>query len=145
MITTIRRATIFDALCAAVDEARHKAAGNDAWQNAIVAAWEWLLEEEAYEVVDVDTEHAAVRVPSRSKAGLIYTANGACQCRAYELHNPCMHRAASRLVRNALAKANKPVPVYRTVRRAPQPTPVTFARPPILDAQAEMDALYEAR
>ena len=102
MIITIHRIELFDPLCDAVDEARAKSSGNTAWLNAIETAWAWLLEEESYEVVDARTPHAAVRIPSRSRPGLIYTANGTCQCRAYEVHSPCWHRAASRLVRNAM-------------------------------------------
>ncbi|HEX8773741.1 MAG TPA: hypothetical protein VF735_09020 [Pyrinomonadaceae bacterium] len=29
----------------------------------------------------------------------VYTANGSCQCAAYEFHMPCKHRAAAQLVR----------------------------------------------
>lgn len=106
---TVSRASIFDALCAAVDEARIKSAGNAPWLNAIDAAWGYLLEVDAYEVVDAYTPHAALRIPSQSTPDLIYTANGACQCRAFEVHNPCWHRAASRLVRNAMDAARAQV------------------------------------
>ena len=33
------------------------------------------------------------------KSNNIYTANGVCQCRAFEQGSPCFHRAAARLVR----------------------------------------------
>jgi hypothetical protein len=33
------------------------------------------------------------------KSNNIYTANGVCQCRAFEQGAPCFHRAAARLVR----------------------------------------------
>lgn len=105
---TISRASIFDALCATVDEARAKAAGTP-WASRVETAWAWLLEQEAFDVVDPYTPHAAVRIPSQSKPGLIYTANGACQCRASEVHNPCWHRAASRLLRNAMDAARAQV------------------------------------
>lgn len=102
---TIRRADIFDHLCAAVDEARTKSANDPAWLARINDAWDWLLAQDAYEIVNFGTPHAAVRIPSATRPGLIYTANGTCQCRAYETHTPCWHRAASRLLRNALAKS----------------------------------------
>ena len=35
----------------------------------------------------------------RQKSNNIYTANGVCQCRAFEQGSPCFHRAAARLVR----------------------------------------------
>ena len=34
-----------------------------------------------------------------STSGNVYSANGVCQCKAYEHGNACWHRAASRLVR----------------------------------------------
>jgi hypothetical protein len=34
-----------------------------------------------------------------SPSGNVYSANGVCQCRAYENKIPCWHRAAARLVR----------------------------------------------
>ncbi len=33
------------------------------------------------------------------KSNNIYTANGVCQCRAFEQGSPCFHRAAARLIR----------------------------------------------
>lgn len=139
-ITTITRTSIFDQLCAAVDEARIKSAADLAWLNAISAAWAWLLEEDTYEVVNAGTPHAAVRVPSRSKPGLIYTANGECQCRAYELHNPCMHRAASRLVRNALAFASAPAPIIGPEAHLRIADAYAYEA-----AMAEIDELFEPR
>ena len=45
------------------------------------------------------------------KSNNIYTANGVCQCRAFEQGSPCFHRAAARLVRLYLETENAPVPV----------------------------------
>ncbi len=45
------------------------------------------------------------------KSNNIYTANGVCQCRAFEQGIPCFHRAAARLVRLYLEMENAPVPV----------------------------------
>ncbi len=33
-----------------------------------------------------------------SESNEVYSANGTCQCRAYEFGKPCWHRAAARLV-----------------------------------------------
>jgi len=43
------------------------------------------------------------------KSNNIYTANGVCQCRAFEQGSPCFHRAAARLVRIYLETENVPV------------------------------------
>jgi hypothetical protein len=41
----------------------------------------------------------------------IYTANGVCQCRAFEQGSPCFHRAAARLVRLYMEMENAPVQI----------------------------------
>jgi hypothetical protein len=41
-----------------------------------------------------------------SDSGNIYTANGTCQCKAYEQGYPCKHRAAARLIVRYQEKAN---------------------------------------
>ncbi len=45
------------------------------------------------------------------KSNNIYTANGVCQCRAFEQGSPCFHRAAARLVRLYMETENAPVKV----------------------------------
>ncbi len=43
------------------------------------------------------------------KSNNIYTANGVCQCRAFEQGVPCFHRAAARLIRLYLETENATV------------------------------------
>ncbi len=43
------------------------------------------------------------------KSNNIYTANGVCQCRAFEQGSACFHRAAARLVRLYMETENVPV------------------------------------
>ncbi len=43
------------------------------------------------------------------KSKNIYSANGVCQCRAFEQGSPCFHRAAARLVRLYMEMENVPV------------------------------------
>jgi hypothetical protein len=43
------------------------------------------------------------------KTNNIYSANGVCQCRAFEQGSPCFHRAAARLVRLYMETENVPV------------------------------------
>jgi hypothetical protein len=45
------------------------------------------------------------------KSNNIYTANGSCQCRAFEQGAPCFHRAAARLVRLYMEMENAPVQI----------------------------------
>ena len=45
------------------------------------------------------------------KSNHIYSANGVCQCRAFEQASPCFHRAAARLVRLYIEAENNPTPV----------------------------------
>lgn len=94
----IARADIFDELLDAVDYARSVAPAG-AWLNAVNAAYGDLLDAD---VLYYDAERHALRVESASEPGRFYVANGACQCRAFELGNPCRHRCAARLVYRAL-------------------------------------------
>jgi hypothetical protein len=43
------------------------------------------------------------------KSNNIYTANGVCQCRAFEQGSPCFHRAAARLIHLYMEMENVPV------------------------------------
>jgi hypothetical protein len=45
------------------------------------------------------------------KSNNIYTANGVCQCRAFEQGAPCFHRAAARLVRLYMEPETDPATV----------------------------------
>ena len=52
------------------------------------------------------------------KSNNIYTANGVCQCRAFEQGAPCFHRAAARLVRLYMEPETVAAPV-REVNEIP--------------------------
>ena len=87
-------ANILDALVIAVDAAR-QATTNRRWLTAIDAGFNFLLQQE---IVEIDAHNALVY---RSESGT-YHANGTCQCVAFAQGQPCKHRAAARLVVNAL-------------------------------------------
>ena len=87
---------LLDSLVIAVDAARQAAAGNSRWVNAINAGFDHLLQ---VEVIEVGEHNALVY---RSESGTTYHANGTCQCVAFAQGQPCKHRAASKLVKNAL-------------------------------------------
>ncbi len=137
--TTITTAALLDSLCLAVDAARVAAAGNTRWLNAIDAAFDHILQVESIEYRASD--HALLY---HSESGQTYTANGRCQCQAFKAGQPCKHRAAARLVANALA-----VPVAPVV-----PEPVAAPVAPVLrfsrfasagkSAQEEIDELFAA-
>ena len=75
------------------------------WVNALSRAWLWLETQETLVFTDLHTDHPGLLVPSASTPGAAYTANGSCGCTAHANGQPCQHRAASKLARQALARA----------------------------------------
>lgn len=73
-------------------EAFNRASGNHRWEVAIAKARQQL---ESNPYMHFDGQSLLILSPS----GEIYTANGACQCKAFAKGQPCWHRAAARLVR----------------------------------------------
>lgn len=71
------------------------------WINAIAKA---VVEIENNPFMTWQPEHKSLLILSDS--GNIYTANGTCQCKAYEQGYPCKHRAAARLIIRYHEKAN---------------------------------------
>jgi hypothetical protein len=80
-----------DRLQQVTQEAFNKVSGNRRWQTAIVKA-KAQLEENPY--IHFDGQALLILSPSNE----IYTVNGDCQCKAYQSHKPCWHRAAARLI-----------------------------------------------
>lgn len=81
-----------DRLERVAQEAFDKVSGNRRWETAIVKAKQQI---ESNPYLHFDGYSLLILSPS----GEIYTANGSCQCKAYEKGFPCWHRAAARLVR----------------------------------------------
>jgi hypothetical protein len=75
-----------------IQEAFGKVADSRRWQTAIVKAKQ-QIEENPY--LHFDGRALLILSPS----GEIYSANGSCQCKAYQQGHPCWHRAAARLVK----------------------------------------------
>ncbi len=73
-------------------DAFNRVLGNRRWETAIAKA---KAELESNPYIHFDGQSLLILSPS----GEIYTANGACQCKAFRQHQPCWHRAAARLVR----------------------------------------------
>jgi hypothetical protein len=74
-----------------VTEEAFNKTSNLRWQMAITKA---KVELEANPYMHHDGHALLILSPS----GEIYSANGACQCRAFNHGQPCWHRAAARLV-----------------------------------------------
>ncbi len=72
-------------------EAFDKVSGNRRWETAIVKA-KAQLEENPYMHFDGNS------LLILSSSDEIYSANGTCQCKAFQRGLPCWHRAAARLV-----------------------------------------------
>ena len=79
-------------LAAVVDQAMIDAANHPRWLNAINRAVVELVSNPWIERGD----HGLI---IGSTSGNVYSANGVCQCKAFENGNACWHRAAARLVR----------------------------------------------
>lgn len=72
------------------------------WTNAIAKATV-QLENNPFMTFNLDS-HSLLILSEQS--GEIYTANGTCQCKAFEQGQPCWHRAAARIVTRYLEKVN---------------------------------------
>ncbi len=73
------------------------------WINAIAKATA-EIEENGVFMTYLPEDHSLIIWSQKSNN--IYTANGVCQCRAFEQGSPCFHRAAARLVRLYLEGEN---------------------------------------
>jgi hypothetical protein len=76
------------------DKARSDAAQHPRWIAAIGRA---LIELDSNPWIDRNPDGHGLLISSPS--GKVYTANGVCQCKAFEHGQACWHRAAARLVR----------------------------------------------
>jgi pyrimidine deaminase RibD-like protein len=97
-----RIADLTDDLADAIDAAR-KTTNDQRWINAIDAGASWLLEQDQ---ITFDATAHELTFPSAS--GKTYHANGSCYtitgepCKAFRRGEPCYHRAAAKIARNAI-------------------------------------------
>jgi len=82
-----------------IQAAFDRAAGSRRWQTVIAKA-KRKLEENPF--MHYDGHALLILSPSNE----IYSANGTCQCKAYEKGFPCWHRAAARLVERYMETAH---------------------------------------
>lgn len=69
------------------------------WINAIARA---VAEIENNPYLTWQADSHSLLIMSLNSTGNIYQANGSCQCRAFELNQPCWHRALARLIERYL-------------------------------------------
>ncbi|MBA3242686.1 MAG: SWIM zinc finger family protein [Acidobacteria bacterium] len=82
-----------------IQEAFKKVSGSRRWQIAIAKA--------KHEIDSNPFMHFSEQtLLILSSSGEIYSANGACQCKAFSNGQPCWHRAAARLVQRYNEKAH---------------------------------------
>ena len=93
----IAMAAVFDALVAAYDDAAEKTVGDAKWHNAVETAFDWLLHQDSLEYAN-----GVLQVPSASSDTVYHVSPGVCQSDSHRRGNPCWHRAARRLVVEAV-------------------------------------------
>lgn len=71
------------------------------WTNAIAKAT-LQIESNPFMTYQHDSHSLLILSP---ESGEIYTANGTCQCKAFEAGQPCWHRAAARIVTRYIERA----------------------------------------
>lgn len=79
-----------DILADVVATAKASAAGTK-WVSRIERA---AVELTTNPYIEVQGDHLLIA----SESGQVYSTNGVCQCRAFEVKQPCWHRAAKQLV-----------------------------------------------
>jgi hypothetical protein len=87
-----------------VKEAKARAAGDARWINAIDKAADGILSG-AWIITELSHSYAIT-----TESGKTYFVNGSCQCRAFELGQPCKHKAAARLLDLAAGAAKSAAP-----------------------------------
>ena len=87
-------AVVSDALC----KASQAKTDSKRWVNAIARATV-ELESNPFMTFRHDSHSLLILSP---ESGMVYEANGTCQCKAFEQGQPCWHRAAAKLVVNYL-------------------------------------------
>ena len=100
---------VADAL-AKIEMTAKDAATKKRWINAIAKATV-EIEENGVFMTWQEEDHSLIIWSQKSNN--IYTANGVCQCRAFEQGSPCFHRAAARLVRLYMEPETAPAPVKK--------------------------------
>lgn len=92
--TEINKEVLGEIAAESISKIKPSAPNAQRWINAIAAA---VREVETNPYLTYNHDSHSLLIMSQAN-GATYTANGSCQCRAYELGQPCKHRALNRLV-----------------------------------------------
>lgn len=103
-----------------VTEALIKVENNSRWSNAINKAVREIEENGEFMTYFENENYLLIWSQGSNE---IYSANGVCQCRAFEQGYPCYHRAAARLVRNYLELPENKNPAFPSRRADEANTP----------------------
>jgi hypothetical protein len=109
-----------------VEEALSKSANLPRWQNAIKKAVAQIEAGGEFMTFDMNEAHLVIWSQDSDQ---IYSANGVCQCKAFEQGFPCWHRAAARLVRNFFGLEENKTPALPKMENAPMLPPPSNAAP----------------
>jgi len=99
-----------------IETALNNAAKFPRWQNATKKAVAQIEDNAEFMEFDEKENYLLIWSPGSNE---IYTANGVCQCKAFEQGYPCWHRAAARLVRNYHELPENKTPNFPTADNAP--------------------------
>lgn len=92
--TEIDRERLAEIAAEAVSKLNPESATDKRWLNCIARA---VAEVETNPYLTFQPENKSLLILSET-SGQIYSANGTCQCKAFEFGNPCFHRALARLI-----------------------------------------------
>ncbi len=98
--TELNQDTLDAVVADAVSNASKAKTNSRRWINAIAKATV-ELERNPYMTYRHDSHSLLILSP---ESGAVYEANGVCGCKAFELGQPCWHRAAAKLVVNYLER-----------------------------------------
>ena len=98
--TELNQETLAAVISEAVAKASQAKKDSKRWINAIAKATV-ELESNPFMTYNHDSHSLTVLSPA---SGTVYEANGTCQCKAFELGQPCWHRAAAKLVVNYIER-----------------------------------------
>ena len=98
--TEINRETLAEVAAESIAKINPEAKDAKRWINAIAKA---TVEMENNPFMTFEPETHSLLILS-DRSGQIYTANGTCQCTAFNQGYPCYHRAAARLIMRYVEK-----------------------------------------
>lgn len=100
--TEINRELLAEVAAESIAKIKPEAKDAKRWINAIAKATVEIVNN-PFMTFEAETHSLLIL---SDKSGQIYTANGTCQCAAFNQGYPCYHRAAARLITRYVEKTN---------------------------------------